>query len=70
MNCRRYGRKPTLALWVLVAIADLAFLTVAAGAMVSIAIVALLAVLAGGVVAARQLGKRSATPEPIARKRA
>lgn len=70
MNCRRYGSKPTMALWVLVAIADLVFLTAAVGALVMVTIVALLAVLAGGVIAARTLAKRSATPEPVSRRRA
>nr|WP_296063699.1 hypothetical protein [uncultured Actinoplanes sp.] len=61
MNCRRHGRKPTLALWMLVAIADLAILATAAGALVMLSIFATVAVLAGGVVAARLVTRR---PEP------
>ncbi|MBU2662900.1 hypothetical protein KOI35_05200 [Actinoplanes bogorensis] len=67
MSCRRHGRKSTLALWMLVAVADLAILTAATGALVMLTIVALLAVFAGGVMAARQLTKR---PDEVARRRA
>ena len=59
MSCRRHGRKSTLALWMLVAVADLAILTAATGVLVMLTIVALLAVFAGGVVAGRLLTKRS-----------
>ena len=55
MNCRRHGSKPTMALWMLVAIADVALLVAAGGLAALVLIVASLAVLAGGVVAARQL---------------
>ena len=73
MNCRRHGRKPTLALWMLVALADLAILAVAAGLLVTISIVALLAVFAGGVAVARRLPRRAEAatrPVPVARRRA
>ncbi|GAB2609510.1 hypothetical protein Aab01nite_23460 [Paractinoplanes abujensis] len=70
MNCRRYGSKPTLVLWLLVALADLVFLTVAAGALVMISIVAVLAVAAGGVFATRLLAKPAEAVEPVARRRA
>ena len=53
MNCRRHGRKPTIALWMLVAVADLAILVAAAGLVVSLVVLAALAVIAGGVLAAR-----------------
>ena len=68
MNRRRHGRKPTLALWMLVAIADLVILTAATGVLVMLSIVAVLAVVAGGVLAARMLSRR---PEQVqARRRA
>ncbi|MBM2622143.1 hypothetical protein JIG36_42235 [Actinoplanes sp. LDG1-06] len=70
MNCRRHGRKPTLALWMLVALADLAILTAAAGVLVMLTILATVAVLAGGVVAARSLSRRSEPAEAPARRRA
>ncbi|XVU24772.1 hypothetical protein ACQPZJ_47480 [Actinoplanes sp. CA-054009] len=62
MNCRRYGSKPTLGLWVLIGFADLVVLTVTIGPLAMVAIIALLAVFAGGVYAARTLTKRSETP--------
>jgi hypothetical protein len=58
MNCRQHGRKPTLALWMLVAIADLAILTTAAGALITLSIFATLALLGGGIVAMRLLTRR------------
>jgi hypothetical protein len=59
MNCRRHGSKPTIALWMLVAVADLALVVAAAGLVTVLLIVAALVVLAGGVVAARTLlGRR------------
>lgn len=61
MCCRRHGRKPTLALWMLVAIADLAILATAAGAEI---ILATLAVLAAGVATARILTRRSGGRTP------
>ena len=56
MHCRRHGRKPTLALWMLVAIADLAILTTAAGAEI---VLATLVLLAGGVATARIVTRRA-----------
>jgi hypothetical protein len=56
MHCRRHGRKPTLALWMLVAIVDLVILTMAAGAGI---ILATLVVLAGGVATARIVTRRT-----------
>ena len=71
MNCRRHGRKPTIALWMLVAVADLAILATAAGVLVLFSILATLAVFAGGMVAARLLaGRAEATPEAVVRRRA
>jgi hypothetical protein len=70
---RRHGRKPTLALWMLVALIDLVILAAAVGAVVTISVLVALAVLAGGVVAARLLLTKRATPVPaesVARRRA
>lgn len=55
MSCRRHGSKPTIALWMLVAIADVAILVATGGLVALVLIVASLAVVAGGLVAARQL---------------
>lgn len=61
MICRRHGRKPTMALWMLVALADLAILAAAAGALVTISVLVALVVLAGGVIVARPLLTKRAT---------
>ena len=71
MNCRRHGSKPTIALWMLVAVADLAILVAATGFVTVFLALAALAVVAGGVVAVRSL--RRPQPEPVkvvARRRA
>ena len=71
MNCRRHGSKPTLALWMLIAVADLAILVAAVGAVTMLLIVAGLIALAGGVVAARAFLRRSVEAgEAVARRRA
>jgi hypothetical protein len=58
MSCRRYGSKPTIAFWMLVAIVDSAAL-VAADTVVMISILATLALVVGGYVAARTMTRRS-----------
>jgi UPF0716 family protein affecting phage T7 exclusion len=63
MNCRRHGRKPTIALWMLVAAADVAIIVASTGLLALMLVLTLLAVtVAGGVYAARSLGRRE--PEP------
>ncbi|GAA4593246.1 putative membrane protein [Actinoplanes octamycinicus] len=61
MNCRTHGSKPTLALWMLVALADLAIVATAAGPITLLLVVVGLMVLAGGVYVARNLPNRAAT---------
>ena len=71
MNCRRHGSKPTIALWMLVAAADLAILVAATGAVTMLLVLTALIALAGGVVAARALFRPSEEPaEAVARRRA
>jgi hypothetical protein len=71
MNCRRHGSKPALALWMLVAVADLALLTAATGVVTMLLIVTGLVLIAGGVVAARQFTRRDVPArEVVARRRA
>jgi len=71
MSCRRYGSKPTVALWLLIAIADLAMLVAAIGPVTMLLILVGLTVLAGAVVAARMFSlrpiARPAGPRPVAR---
>ncbi|AEV88600.1 hypothetical protein ACWT_7590 [Actinoplanes sp. SE50] len=69
MNCRRHGSKPTLALWMLVACADIAIVAAAAGPITVLLVLAGLLVAAGGVYAARSLGNR-APADSAARRRA
>jgi hypothetical protein len=47
MKSRRHGSKPTLALWMLVAVADVAVLAAAAGPLLTLVTLAGLAMLAG-----------------------
>jgi hypothetical protein len=71
MNGRRHGRKPALALWMLVALADAAIVTAATGVLTMVLILGIAAVVAGGVFAARAVTRRDATgPEAVARRRA
>jgi hypothetical protein len=53
MNGRRYGSKPTLALWMLVAVADVALLAAAGGQLTVLLVVAALTTAAGAVLAVR-----------------
>ena len=71
MSCRKYGSKPTIAFWMLVAVADAAMVVATAGPAVMISILCVLALLAGGVVAARSLTRRSApATRAVVRRRA
>lgn len=72
MNCRRHGRKPTIALWMLVAIADVAIILASTGLLVALLLlVALGAVIGGAVYAALSLGGHdSRSTEAVARRRA
>jgi membrane protein implicated in regulation of membrane protease activity len=68
---RPHGRKPTIALWMLVAVADVALLAAAAGPLTMTLIVAALVIVAGAFAGMRMIGRRQ--PEPVearARKRA
>lgn len=69
MNCRPYGRKPTLALWMLVALADLVIVATAAGPATLLLIIAGLLVVTAGVFAARGLS-RPAPAKATVRRRA
>ena len=64
MSCRRYGSKPTIAFWMLVAIADCAMVVATAGPAVLISVLVVLALLAGCVVTARSLTRA----RPVARR--
>ena len=70
MYGRRHGKKPTLALWMLIAVADLAILVAATSVLTMTLIVVALAVVAGGVVVARRLTRRAEPAVEVARRRA
>jgi hypothetical protein len=66
MNCRPHGRKHTLALWMLVALADGMLVVSSAGALAGLLIALAVAVVAGVIVAARLTYRhRSQRPAPI-----
>jgi hypothetical protein len=68
---RRHGSKPTLALWMLVALADVALLVAAAGVLAVLVAVFGAVILAGGFVALRSLSRRPADqPGSALRRRA
>ena len=71
MSCRRHGSKPAIALWMLIAVADLAILVAAIGVATVLLILTGLVALFGGVVAARAFLHRSAdSGKTVARPRA
>ncbi len=62
MNCRRHGSKPTIALWMLIAAADVALLAATAGP-VLVLLLTLTALLVGGVYIAGRMLRRAADAE-------
>ncbi|GLY00929.1 MULTISPECIES: hypothetical protein [Actinoplanes] len=70
MSCRRYGSKPTIALWMLVAVADVIIIVASTGLLLALFFVLAVAVIAAGaVVAGRALGRREAEPVEVAVRR-
>jgi len=65
MNCRRHGSKPTLALWMLVALADAAILMAAAGLLTVLLVVAGLVAVAAGAAGVRQWQRQSSRPSRV-----
>ena len=60
MNCRRHGSKPTIALWMLIAAADVALLAAAAGPLLLLIITLTALTVVGAFVAVRMLGRADA----------
>jgi len=60
---RHHGSKPTIALWMLVAVADVALLAAAAGPVVMTLIIAALVIVAGAFAGLKMINRRQ--PEPI-----
>ena len=68
---RRHGSRPTIALWMLVAIADVALVVATAGVLVVTLAVAGAMILAGAVVGSRLLQRRAVPQqESVLRRRA
>jgi hypothetical protein len=71
MNRRRHGTKPTIALWMLVAVADVALLVAAVGPLIVLLCLAGLVTVAGSVLGLRMLSRRTDTnTEAVVRRRA
>lgn len=70
MHCRTHGRKSAVALWMLVAVADLVLLVATVGVLKMLIIALALVVVAGGVVAARRMTRRPEATAEVARRRA
>jgi hypothetical protein len=71
MISRRHGSKPTLALWMLVAVADVAIIVAATGLLTFLLVIVALGVIGGGAYALRSMNRPE--PEPakvVARRRA
>ena len=71
MNRRRHGTKPTLALWMLVAVADVALLAAAVGPLIVLLCLVGVVTVAGSVLGMRMLSRRTDTnTEVVVRRRA
>ena len=71
MNRRRHGTKPTLALWMLVAAADVALLLAAVGPLIMLLCLVGLVTVAGSALGMRMLSRRTDTnTEVVVRRRA
>ena len=71
MISRRHGSKPTLALWMLVAVADIAIIVVSTGLLTFLLVLVALGVIASGVVALRSMDRADTEPaKAVARRRA
>jgi hypothetical protein len=71
MNRRRHGTKPTLALWMLVAMADVALLAAAAGPLIMLLCLVGLVTVAASVLGLRMLSRRTdSNTEVVVRRRA
>jgi membrane protein implicated in regulation of membrane protease activity len=67
MNCRRHGSKPTIALWMLIAAADVALLAAAAGPVLVLVLTLAALTVAGAFVATRMLGRAGAETQVAVR---
>ncbi len=66
MNCRRHGSKPTIALWMLIAAADVALLAATAGPLLVLLLTLAALTVAGAFVAVRMLSRAADTETRVA----
>ena len=66
MNCRRHGSKPTIALWMLIAVADVALLAAAAGPVILLLIAVATVTVAGAYLAMRLLARNTDAESEVA----
>jgi uncharacterized membrane-anchored protein len=63
MTCRRHGSKPTIALWMLVAVADVALIVATAGVLTMLLIATALVTVGAAALGIRQLVRQERSPE-------
>ena len=66
MNCRRHGSKPTIALWMLIAAADVALLAATAGPLVMLLVTLAVLTVGGAFVAMRMLSRAAEEKAQVA----
>jgi hypothetical protein len=66
MNCRRHGSKPTIALWMLIAAADVALLAATAGPLLVLLVTLTALTVGGAYVAVRMLGRAAEAKTQVA----
>ncbi len=66
MNCRRHGSKPTIALWMLIAAADVALLAATAGPVLVLLIVVSVLTVGGAFIAGRMLSRAADAKAQVA----
>jgi hypothetical protein len=65
MNCRRHGSKPTLALWMIVAVADVALIVATAGVLTMLLIAAGLVTVGVAALGIRQLVRQERSADAV-----
>lgn len=63
MTCRRHGSKPTIALWMLVAVADVALIVATAGVLTMLLIATALVTVGAAALGVRQLVRQERSAE-------
>lgn len=69
MNRRNYGSKPRVALWMLIAVIDVALLAAAAGPLMTMLVIAGLVIVVGTFAGMRMINRREPEPAKAVRRR-